>query len=157
MNQILDCLKTNRGLTYSLAGLLITMLVVAAAAGCQLEDLVRFKTPDGVQTAIAVDASVPVSKADQVWSDWERFVEVNTERLQTEITNGRERAAVLMSIVDTGIAAASGPISTLPGGAVAVGAMSLLTGLFLKRPGDRKREAEAIAKAVDDATKGTPA
>lgn len=152
MNAILDCLKTNRGLTYSLAGLIIVVLVVATAAGCQLEDLVRFSTPEGVQGAIAVEATVPVSKADQVWTDWQHFVATNTERLQAEITNGRERAAVLMSIVDTGIAAASGPISTLPGGAIAVGAMSLLTGLFLKRPGDRKREAEAIAKAVEDAT-----
>lgn len=152
MKDLMSWTAKNRGLTYSFFALALAVLFVAAASGCQLEDLVKFDTPQDVQTAIGVDPSVPVSQADIVWDDWQAYVERNTERLQAEIEGGRDRAAVLLSFVNTGMQAASGPISTLPGGAFMVGGASLLTGLFLKRPGDRRREEEAISKAVKEAT-----
>lgn len=146
-------LSESRGLAYSVAGLVIVLLVVATANGCQLQDMIKFDTPADVQSAIGVEATVPVSRADYVWEEWRAYVEKNTARLEAEIANGRERAEVLISLIDTGMAAASGPLSTLPGGAIAVSAMTLMTGLFMRRPGDRKREAEAVAKAVAEATK----
>jgi len=153
VNNLLQLISQNRGLAYSAAALALVTLVISVASGCQLEDLVQFDTPRDVQSAIDVEETVPVSQADIVWEEWQAYVQRNTSRLQIEIEGGRERAAVLLSFVDMGIAAASGPISTLPGGAFMVGGLSLLTGLFIKRPGDKKREQAAIQAAIEEASK----
>ena len=152
MTNLNEWFRQHRGLAYSGLGLLMAVLFVSIANVCQLEDIVRFDTPADVQEAIKVEASVPMSQADMVWEEWQAYVKRNTDRLQLEIVNGRERAAMLLSFVDMGVQAASGPLSTLPGGAFLVGGLSLLTGLFLKRPGDKKREQAAIDKAVQEAS-----
>lgn len=124
---------------------------MTAIAGCQVDDLIKFQTPAGVQRSIDVEEWVPVSKAETVFDEWQKFVELNTTRMQGAVEDGRERVALVASITDMGVQAASGPLSTVPGGAILVGALSMAAGIFVKRPGDKKREEEAIKKAVEEA------
>lgn len=124
---------------------------MTAIAGCQVDDLIKFQTPAGVQRSIDVEEWVPVSKAATTFDEWQKFVELNTTRMQSSVEDGRERVALVASITDMGVQAASGPLSTVPGGAILVGALSMAAGIFVKRPGDKKREAEAIKKAVEEA------
>jgi len=81
-----------------------------------------------------------VSDSSEVWSEWIAWVDRQSARLEAEIGQAQERAAVIRSLTEMGISVGQDAASTLPGGALISTGLALMGGLFLKRPGDRKRE-----------------
>lgn len=121
----------------------IAALLLVTVSGCSLQDLVRVAVPKPVAQVTGVEDEVYLSSVDLVWSEWEAFVTRNTNAFEAADIKARERLATLESLTDMGLGAIE---SSIPGGAplggVALSALSLMTGLFLKRPGTDR----AVAK-----------
>ena len=111
-------------------------------SGCSLDDVIKVNVPRGVQSATRTPSSIKLSEAEYTWEEWQNFVEINTAQFQSEIDDANQVWGVAASVVNIGADSASGPLSQLPGGAALVSGLSLATGLFLRRPGDAKREAK---------------
>ena len=81
-----------------------------------------------------------------VWEDWKAYVTSNTSKFENSIDNANERYAVLSQVVDIGIQTAQSEAGGIPGGTILLSGLSLLTGIFLKRPGEDAR----VAKEKED-------
>jgi hypothetical protein len=134
----------------------IVALFMATLSGCDLRKMIDLDVPPAVAQSIDPAGALPgpgvdpkyytLADADRVVEDWKRFVDTATRQLEASIDAANERHAVLASVVDLGVATVNEIAPTLPGGAFFVGGLSLLTGIFLKRPGEDKR----VAKEKED-------
>ena len=125
----------------------IAGLLLVTVSGCTLQDFVRVAVPKPVAQVTGVEGEVYLSSVGLVWDEWEAYVTRNTNAFEAADIKARERLAALESLTDIGLGAIE---SSIPGGAplggVALSALSLMTGLFLKRPGTDR----AIAKEKED-------
>ena len=111
--------------------------------GCNLASMIEVKAPPAVKTAIGIpqNQQITLDDSDAAWTDWLAYVNSNTKKFETAIENANERYAVIKQITDIGIQSAKDNASAIPGGTVVVSFLSLLGGLFLKRPGEDARVA----------------
>jgi hypothetical protein len=116
--------------------------VLAVLQGCNLASFVKVDVPPQVAVAVGADEETTLDDVDMVWADWKIYVETNTNRFERSIEDAQERYAVISQITDIGIKAAEGEISGLPGGTILLSGLSLIAGLFLKRPGEDARVAK---------------
>ena len=139
---MIEWIKNNKA---AMTSAFITVLVasfIILAQGCDLAQLVKVDVPRDMKVAVDVeDLSKPISlaEAEMVWADWQRFVESNSEKFRNAVDSANERYTALSSITNIGLEFASQGASTLPGGAFLISGLTLITGLFLKRPGEDKR------------------
>ena len=127
-----------------------TTAVISAMAGCNLDTLIQVEIPPVVAETVtddAEDTKITLEAAQYVRSDWIDFVERVTLSLDNAIYQGQETRATIEAIIDTGMEHVGVATSTLPYGGLITSMLGFGTGLFLRRPGDKKR---AIA-AVDEA------
>lgn len=124
--------------------------VLAMLQGCDLATLVRVKVPDPVQEAIGVPESVSYANAEAAWNEWKLYVQINSDRLAAEINAGRERFELLQAVANTGLEALTENAALVPGGGVLVGVLGGLGGLFIRRPGDKKKLVEAVQKGFQE-------
>jgi hypothetical protein len=129
----------------TLCAAFITITVVCS--GCDLQKMVKVDTPRAVVIATAVspedvDREITLAEAQDTWDDWVQYVESNTDRFRRAIDDAEDRFVKISSLVDLGLSSAQAPIAGLPGGAVILSALTGLTGLFLRRPGDADRLAK---------------
>lgn len=129
----------DRKSAFFLSSAAVVGLLVSVLQGCNLQDIVKVDVPDDVQVALGFDARVPLGQAPVVKLQWIEYVERNTKELDREIGEGEDRFQVLSSLADTGIGLASAEASNIPGGGILVAALAGLGGLFIRKPGDRKR------------------
>jgi hypothetical protein len=120
-----------------LAGFLLLSTVLQA---CQLQDLIKIDVPPAVAEAVQTEERVSVADSGEVWEEWVAWVDRQSDRLQASIGEGQERLAMVESLTSMGISLGQDAASTLPGGALISTGLALMGGLFLKRPGDKKRE-----------------
>jgi hypothetical protein len=133
----------------SMLGIVSIGLVIAQ--GCDLRSMVGVDVPQDVKATIArgpedVDREYTLKDIDFVVTQWKSYVELNNAYLESAIKDARERYELTSTLVNMGITLGSETASTLPGGAIIVSGLSLLTGLFLKRPGEDKR----VSKEKED-------
>jgi hypothetical protein len=118
---------------------------VSLLQGCDLATLVRIDVPEPVQEAIGVPGSVSYAEAESAWNEWKLFVQINSDRMASQIEAGRERFELLQSVANTGLEALSENASLFPGGGLLVGVLGGVGGLFIRRPGDKKKaQAERV-------------
>tara|TARA_R100000654_G_scaffold591_1_gene2354 strand:+ start:4525 stop:4995 length:471 start_codon:yes stop_codon:yes gene_type:complete len=128
---------------YLFGGLaLVAGLSVSALQGCDLKTLVDVNVPPEARAALKIpaDQKVTYAEAGAVFGQWEQYVQRVTADLSEGIAGAEERYALLQSVADTGLNALSDEVSSFPGGALLVGALGGLGGLFLNKPGTKKRE-----------------
>lgn len=113
--------------------------VLALLQGCDLGSLVKVDVPAPVSDAIGLPESVSYANAESAWNEWKLFVQINSDRLASEIEAGRERFELLQSVANTGLEALSENASLFPGGGLLVGVLGGVGGLFIRRPGDAKK------------------
>lgn len=123
--------------------------VLAMLQGCDLATLVRVKVPEPVQEAIGVPESVSYANAEAAWNEWKLYVQINSDRLAAEIDAGRERFELLQTVANTGLDALTENAALVPGGGLLVGVLGGLGGLFIRRPGDKKRAQAERAQAFN--------
>lgn len=128
---------------FMIAFTVLCAAILALLQGCNLASLVSVDVPPAVQvaTAIPVD-NVNLANVDMVWDDWKTYVESNTNKFERAIGDANERYAVLNQLTDIGLKTLEGEVSGIPGGTILLSGLSLLTGLFLKRPGEDARVAK---------------
>ena len=129
--------------------------VLALLQGCDLGSLVKVDVPSPVSEAIGLPESVSYSNAEAAWNEWKLFVQINSDRMAAEIKAGRERFELLQSVANTGLEALTENASLVPGGGLLVGVLGGVGGLFIRRPGDKKREVEAVKAAFEHGKKAS--
>ena len=144
MSKILDFIKTRPGVVICITALLVAIGIVSAMQGCNLASTVKVDVPQYVKTAIAetpedIDREYSLAEIDGVVYQWNHYIEINTERLQVAIDDANERYAFLSIMANIGLDAVSAEASNIPGGALLLSGLSLISGLFLKRPGEDAR------------------
>ena len=135
-----DLFQKNRRAAITISVLVGFLLLTAVLQACQLQDLVKVDVPPAVVDAIQTEKRVSVADSMDVWHEWIAWVDRQSDRLEASIGEGQERAAIIESLTDMGIQLGSDAANTLPGGALISSGIALMGGLFLKRPGDKKRE-----------------
>ena len=138
---MIELLKDNRRASIAIVSSIGVLLLASVLSACQISDLIHVDVPKGVATAIDSEPSISVSDSSAAWDDWQAYVERESRRFADEIDRGQEFAGVIRSLTDTGLSIGQDAASTLPGGAIIGSGLALLGGLFLKRPGDKRREA----------------
>ena len=133
--------ETKRATTF-VAAAVLAACVVATLKGCNLASLVAVDVPPGVREALAVPEGEAVTLADagDVWALWNQWCERESIRLAREIGNAQERYDVLSGLTSMGLQALEGQAAGIPFGPFLLAGLGGLGGLFLKRPGDKKRE-----------------
>jgi hypothetical protein len=137
---MIEAFKKNRPAAISIVAAMCVLLLGSVLSACQVDDLVKVDVPTGVATAIDSGERIPVSATDAAWEDWTAWVERESTRFADEIDDGKRTVGVLTSLAETGIRVGQDAASTIPGGAILGSGLALLGGLFLRRPGDAKRE-----------------
>lgn len=137
-------LTENKQFTVLATVTVVVFAVLALMQGCDIRSQIKVKAPADVLAAIDIDETngpLTLAQADAAWEDWVQFVDSRTRQFQRAINDAEDRYARIEAVIDLGLAAASEGSSQIPGGAFLVGALSLVTGLVLKRPGEDKRVA----------------
>jgi hypothetical protein len=118
--------------------ILVAFVGMMALQGCNLASLISVNVPPAVKTAVDIpnDERVSLDVADTVWEDWIAHVNSNTRKFESAIDDANERYAVIKQLTDIGLKAAGEQASGIPGGTILLSGLSLLGGLFLKRPGE---------------------
>lgn len=124
----------------------LVLVTCLAVQGCDLQKMVKVDVPEGVQQSVPVGEEVPLSESEYAWDQWSNWVEANSEAFARNIEDGRSRLALIENLTAMGMGALGEVSSTFPGGAVLFSGLSLLTGWFLKRPGEDK----VVAKEKED-------
>tara|TARA_R100000655_G_scaffold35468_2_gene69000 strand:- start:2225 stop:2695 length:471 start_codon:yes stop_codon:yes gene_type:complete len=121
-------------------------LTVSALQGCDLKTMVSVSVPPEARAALNIpkDEKITYAESAAVFGQWESFVERVTADLSEGIQGAEERYALLQSVTDTGLNALSAEASSFPGGALLVGALGGLGGLFLNKPGTKKKMRQAV-------------
>ncbi len=147
----------------------------AGLVGCSPADVVRVRIPPKVAASLGVPNRVTLRQATGIWEDWKDYVANEAERRASEneawvarmqrssdefganLDVGWQWAGFLDDVLQVGLGSAqttaeSSGIPLLP---------SLLSGLSLivgatafRRPGDKRREDQRVAKAEKDAYRG---
>lgn len=136
-------------------GLMVGVLTAALAAGlllasgCSLGDLVKVDVPTGVRQSLAVPSQISLNESVYTWDSWVHYVETNTAQFQASIDESNFIWGMLSSAVNVGAESAQGPLSALPGGAFLLTGLSLVTGLFLNKPGATKALAKEKEKSYN--------
>ena len=134
-----------------LAGSITVSMVVALvlASGCSLSDLVQVRVPQGVQQSLATTSQITLTEAGYTWNQWVQFVEHNSQQFQDSIDRSNFIWGMLSSAVNVGAESAQGPLAALPGGTFLLSGLTLVTGLFLNKPGAAKATAKEKEKSFN--------
>lgn len=135
-----EILEKNRRAAILISSSIGVLLLAATLQACQIEDLIKVDVPSDVAEAIGSEGRIPVSATSEAWEDWVAWVDRESSRFADRIDQGQETAGVLRSLTETGLQIGQDAASTLPGGAAIASVLAGLGGLFLRRPGDAKRE-----------------
>ena len=149
---------------FGLSGVFIigTMWVGGCAT---LDDIITEPVPVAIRKATGAPAKIPLSHHGMWWAKYEAKRTVKVAYIESEVAKlaaqmeeldieaeqwvrGHERAEqvrnTLASIIDTTLSSPElGAVAgTFPGGALALGGLMGLGGLFIRRPGDTKKQAD---------------
>ena len=149
INDLKTLAANNKTAAFFILVTIATIAFMAAASGCDLQRMVSLDVPNNVKHGVEpgyplvnADKEYSLADADRIVADWENFVRTGTAQLEASLADAQERHARLSAVVDMGVAAATEVAPTLPGGAFLIGGLSLLTGLFIRRPGDADKMAK---------------
>jgi hypothetical protein len=137
-------IQDNKAFVTMLIASTVIVGAILVAQGCDLRKAVDLDVPPQVAASIdPQNLTEPIdytyADADRVAEEWKRFVDTATKQLEASLNDAAERHSMLVSLVDMGVVTVNEIAPTLPGGAFLVGGLSLITGIFLKRPGEDKR------------------
>ena len=136
--------------TFYFGGAAATVLLVSLSVqGCDLQKMVKFDVPSGVQGAIDSGEVESASNSEYIWSQWQNWVENNSETLAANIEDANSRIAMIDNIVGMGMGALGEASGSFPGGALLFSGLTMATGLFMKRPGESKAVSKEKEKSYN--------
>ena len=116
--------------------------VLGAMQGCDVRSSIIVKAPSDMLVSIDANEPLTLAEVDATWEDWTAWVQSRTRQFQRAVADAEDRAARIEALIDLGLMAANEGAAQIPGGAFLVGGLSLLTGIFVKRPGTDKMTAK---------------
>jgi len=134
----MNWIKENRNAVMLACATLILLGVASGAAGCSLQDLIKFDVPPAVSQVTDAPERASLSDAQFIWDEWQKHVDSASNQLAKSVGEANERYEILSNLTSMGVEALSVQAGQFPGGAILVTGLSLLTGLFLKKPGTDK-------------------
>lgn len=137
-------LKQNKNGASLVGGAAAVAITCAIAGGCALSDWVRVDVPRQVQMATGAPDEVSLTDAPEVMEDYVRY----GERFASEIDDANATLGWLLSAADIGLRVGG---ASLPGGGLAVLALTGLGGLLLKGPGTAKEKEASFNKGRKEA------
>ena len=151
ISKIRDIINENQTAAFFISLAILFTAIVLSAQGCDIKKAIKVDAPKAVVIATAqvpedVDRDITLAEAQEIWEDWQAYVKTNSERYQRAVQDANERYVVITSMIDLGLESASGPLSTVPGGAIILSLLTGAAGLYMRRPG----EALATAKEKED-------
>ena len=135
-------LNENKAAAALAAITVVAFAILGALQGCDVRSQLVVKAPSDMLATVDVDEPLTLDEAAVVWEDWTAWVQSRSKQYQRAVSDAEDRAARIEALLDLGLAAANEGAAQLPGGAFLVGGLSLLTGIFLKRPGTDKMTAK---------------
>lgn len=140
---------TKRSLVFlSIAVLFLAFSAVLSA--CQVEDWIEVEVPADVASAIGSREKIAVSQADSAWEDWQAWVQLESKQFARSIDEGWGKVGTIRSLTELGIQIGSDTAASFPGGALIASGLAMAGGLFLRRPGDKRRMRVESDKAYND-------
>ena len=127
----------------------VVLLVSLSVQGCDLQKAVHFNVPKGVQGAIDSGDREAIGNSEYIWTQWQSWVENNSETLARNIDDSNSRVAMIENIVGMGMGALGEASGSFPGGALLFSGLTMATGLFMKRPGESKAVAKEKEKSYN--------
>ena len=115
------------------------LLVLTTVNGCDLQKMVKFDVPPAVREVTGSEKQETLANSAFVWSEWESHVKTNSDRLASSIDDANSRIAVIQNLTNLGLGVLGDNMGGIPGGAMIMSTITLLGGLFMKRPGEDKR------------------
>ena len=134
---------------YFAGSAILVLLVSLSVQGCNLQKIVKFEVPKGVQNAIDSSDKESIQNSEYVWSQWQGWVENNSETLARNIDESKSRVAMIENIIGMGMGALGDASGSFPGGALLFSGLTMATGLFMKRPGESKVIAKEKEKSYN--------
>ena len=134
---------------YFAGSAILVLLVSLSVQGCNLQKIVKFEVPKGVQNAIDSSDKESIQNSEYVWSQWQGWVENNSETLARNIDESKSRVAMIENIIGMGMGALGDASGSFPGGALLFSGLTMATGLFMKRPGESKVLAKEKEKSYN--------
>ncbi|MAJ59864.1 MAG: hypothetical protein CBC48_07810 [bacterium TMED88] len=131
----------------------VSALVFTTLQGCDLQDLITLDVPQDVRAAVDEPERVSLSDSAIIWERWQEYVEKNTDRLAVQIQDAERRYTTIRALFDTSLEALGDHASTLPGGLLITSALSGLGGLFLNKPGAKRKMYKANVAAFSEGVK----
>lgn len=153
--------RDNKAGTALAASAIVLLIVLLLAAGCSLADIVRVRAPVEVQAVVGVPPQVTLSDAGRVLAEYRAKVQAEFNARSAagaafaeRIESGWQFVGFAQSFLQAGASeAGAAGLAALPGGALALSALTFLSGLFFKRPGTselvRREKEESYNKGIE--------
>jgi len=135
MTKIFDYIKENATGVTILSVTFAACFGLALAAGCSLSDIVKVNVPPTVQEVTNTKSQVTLTQAPYVRERYINNVTTAIAEFDANIEQASAFRDFAASLLNTGFSAGEGALAGVPGGALLVGALGALGGLFLKKPG----------------------
>ena len=127
------------------------VIVTLAMGGCNVYDLVQMTVPEDVRSVTGVGPKIAVSEGQMIRDQYVQRTTDNLELFDQAYSDAMFWGDLLAAGANLGIEFGQGYLATLPGGAIGVGLLGALGGLFISKPGEKKKAQKAMKDAVEQA------
>jgi|GEM_PF-4055918 len=129
----------------------LTMILVAIGLavaitfnpGCNPQEFIKMPVPTAMQPDAGA-TQVPLSEYQAVRQRYMDRMSQTLTQADASYTDGMFWADIAASGIQMGLEGGKGMLSGMPGGALGIAGLSLLGGLFMKKPGTKAAENKAV-------------
>ena len=120
-------------------------------SGCTLDQLIKVPVPQDVRAVTGSAQTVTLAEAPTVLAKYDAAHDASRQKFASSIEDATWLYGMGEMLVNLGVDAGGTALAGVPGGAIGVAILTGLGGLFLNKPGAKKRAKEDTEKAVKDA------
>lgn len=133
----------NKSAAIALAAALVGVAMMTAASGCSIGDFVQSDVPLDARKAEGLPPRLSHNDNVVAYESWIASVENTNAQWQESISDSAYIVELGSAFTIDALQLGEGYISALPLGTLGVGALSLLGGVLLPRPGEGKAREQA--------------
>ena len=141
----------DKGIAMSGIAAILIIAVLTSFTGCSVDDLVTLDPPAKVRELVLdPEKRYTIADSEEVWESWNHLVKLQTDKLARETERAQESAALLASVLDTSVGFVQDNAALFPGGAIIAGLAGMAAGVFVPKPGTKKKLDAAKHEAMED-------
>lgn len=147
----MDWLKDNWKGVATFGSVFVLLIALGYAAGCSLGDVIKVRVPPNIAEVTGSPQLAPLNDAPSIRAKYVAFQAADLERFDEEVADKTFLFDLVSAGLNTGIGVGQGYLSTLPGGGIAAALLGGLGGLFISKPGEKKKLREQAKSEVQQA------